>query len=649
MYKLVGSIKFRHTPNVFLDRLDNDVKNIKSSPKATVPADKTSNLYQLPVDEYMRLIQSSITSDYKKAPSTARNLIDDGTSTIASRLDLLGRQGIETMDSTGAFILLKDHKPNFETNLPRRLINPAKSCVGKISKTILDGINSSLRSHTSLNQWRSTGEVISWFQTHCEVGRSKFLQYDIEAFYPSISEELLDRAIMFAQSRIDISQHDIDTIKHSRLSLLFCPRGEAWQRKQSMFDVTMGAYDGAEVCELVGLYLLHRVLSLLPINTSGLYRDDGLIMIAGRGGRGLERIRKDMIALYRSEGLNITISAPSTSVDFLDVSLRSDGSFRPYRKADQITTYVHRLSNHPPSIIKNLPSMIEHRLNSISSNEEVFNAAKPYYEAALERSGYQNPSLNFVERPPPTSPTGGDQPPRESRRGRNRRRNITWFNPPFSTTVETNVARKFLELLDKHFPDNNPLHKILNRNCVKVSYSTMNNMERIIKNRNRQLMRQHMNVTDPQPRLCNCRPSTRSNCPLQGKCQLKGVVYKATISSPSTSEEWFYIGLTANTFKTRYNQHTHSFRHKADTELSRKVWELKEKGLDYRISWNVIKRGHPYKPGQRFCDLCATEKLEILRRSGDPRLLNERTELIRACMHKWPHRIGSNLRARNEN
>jgi hypothetical protein len=194
VYKLVGSIKFRHTPNVFLDRLDNDVKNIKSSPKATVPADKTSNLYQLPVDEYMRLIQSSITSDYKKAPSTARNLIDDGTSTIASRLDLLGRQGIETMDSTGAFILLKDHKPNFETNLPRRLINPAKSCVGKISKTILDGINSSLRSHTSLNQWRSTGEVISWFQTHCEVGRSKFLQYDIEAFYPSISEELLDRA-----------------------------------------------------------------------------------------------------------------------------------------------------------------------------------------------------------------------------------------------------------------------------------------------------------------------------------------------------------------------------------------------------------------------------------------------------------------------
>ena len=146
-------------------------------------------------------------------------------------------------------------------------------------------------------------------------------------------------------------------------------------------------------------------------------------------------------------------------------------------------------------------------------------------------------------------------------------------------------------------PPTNPLHKILNRNCVKVSY--MKNMERIIKNRNRQLLQQHVGVTDPQPSpLCNCRPQDRANCPLQGKCQMKGVVYKATVSSPSTSEEWFYIGLTANTFKARYNQHTHSFRHRADTELSEKVWELKKKGLEYRISWKVIKRGHPYKPGQ---------------------------------------------------
>ena len=166
-------------------------------------------------------------------------------------------------------------------------------------------------------------------------------------------------------------------------------------------------------------------------------------------------------------------------------------------------------------------------------------------------------------------------------------------------------------------------------------------MERIIKNRNRQLLQQHVGTADPQPRLCNCRPRDRANCPLQGKCQMKGVVYKATVSSPSTSEEWFYIGLTANTFKTRYNQHTHSFRHKTDTgtELSKKVWELKDKGLQHKITWKVITRGQPYRPGQRFCDLCATEKLAIIRNSNNKRMLNQRTELIRACMHKFPYKI----------
>ena len=40
------------------------------------------------------------------------------------------------------------------------------------------------------------------------------------------------------------------------------------------FDVGQGSYDGAEACELVGLYILSK-LEKLNINI-GLYRDDGL-------------------------------------------------------------------------------------------------------------------------------------------------------------------------------------------------------------------------------------------------------------------------------------------------------------------------------------------------------------------------------------
>ena len=67
--------------------------------------------------------------------------------------------------------------------------------------------------------------------------------------------------------------------------------------------------------------------------------------------------------------VSITISAPSTSADFLNVSLRSDGSFRPFRKADQVTNYVHRVSNHPPSIIKNLLAMIEYWTTSCQARK----------------------------------------------------------------------------------------------------------------------------------------------------------------------------------------------------------------------------------------------------------------------------------------
>ena len=43
---------------------------------------------------------------------------------------------------------------------------------------------------------------------------------------------------------------------------------------------------------------------------------------------------------------------------------------------------------------------------------------------------------------------------------------------------------------------------------------------------------------------------------------------------------------------------------------------------------------HPYKNGNKYCDLCTTEKVEIILRSKDPRLLNSRSEIMAKCRHK---------------
>ena len=46
----------------------------------------------------------------------------------------------------------------------------------------------------------------------------------------------------------------------------------------AMFDVTMGSYDGAEVCELVGIFILNILAKLFGKSNVGLYRDDGLVL-----------------------------------------------------------------------------------------------------------------------------------------------------------------------------------------------------------------------------------------------------------------------------------------------------------------------------------------------------------------------------------
>jgi hypothetical protein len=73
-----------------------------------------------------------------------------------------------------------------------RLINPAKSESGKLSKVILDKINSNLRQKLNSNQWRITQQVISWFGNINDKDRHSFISFDIVDFYPSISEKLLN-------------------------------------------------------------------------------------------------------------------------------------------------------------------------------------------------------------------------------------------------------------------------------------------------------------------------------------------------------------------------------------------------------------------------------------------------------------------------
>ena len=157
----------------------------------------------------------------------------------------------------------------------------------------------------------------------------------------------------------------------------------------------MGAYDGAEVCELVGSFLLYALSLKYNKRNIGLYRDDGLAVLRNVSGPNCEKIKKEFQKLCRQHGLKLIIKCNLKIVDFLDVTLNlTDSTYKPYHKPNDEICYIHKESNHPPSIMKQLPVSIETRLSKISSNEKVFNESVSIYQEALDKSGY-NHKLKF--------------------------------------------------------------------------------------------------------------------------------------------------------------------------------------------------------------------------------------------------------------
>ena len=92
----------------------------------------------------------NITKDYKIVNETLVDVVNKEAAVIAAKLDIENK--VETMSKTKAFISIKDHKNDFENNPKFRLINPAKSQIGHISREILQITNKLLRRSTELKK-----------------------------------------------------------------------------------------------------------------------------------------------------------------------------------------------------------------------------------------------------------------------------------------------------------------------------------------------------------------------------------------------------------------------------------------------------------------------------------------------------------------
>lgn len=159
----------------------------------------------------------------------------------------------------------------------------------------------------------------------------------------------------------------------------------------------------------------------------------------------------------------------------------------------------------------------------------------------------------------------------------------------------------------------------------------MSNVKTIISSHNKAQIKKASNQSDEVVDNCNCR--TKNSCPLEGNCNIRSIIYQAEVVTSHTTES--YIGLCDTSFKERYRNHICSFKneqYKNATELSKYIWSLKERKINYQIKWRKVKRARSYSNVSKKCNLCLWEKYFIICK---PQMstLNRRNELTSLCRH----------------
>ena len=258
----------------------------------------------------------------------------------------------------------------------------------------------------------------------------------------------------------------------------------------------MGSYNGAEICELVGLHILSFLGKVYGIQNVGLYQDDGLACLHKIGGAASDKIRKDMIETFQKNFcLKITVTTILKTGNFLAITFNlCTRKYQPYKKPNDTPTYISANSNQLPNIIKALPNNISKRISNIWSDKATFNNAASSYNDVLSASGHKE--------------------------------NLT--NQQDLTPSKKVRQRKIIK-------------------DVKVSYSCSPNFANIIKPHNHRILSEEK--TQDQPKF-NC--WQKDTCPLEGHCLDKELICWCILKENTTSDRVNYNSLTENTFKHRF-------------------------------------------------------------------------------------------------
>ena len=135
MIGMVKEVKFRKMRNNIQQKMYEDMRRFKESENIFVKSDKSGNLYEIEKGKYKQMMFKEVVKNYKKAPPDLEKELNSEAKILTHRLGIVGR--VEKYNTKNCFITIKDHESDFKTNPECRLINPAKTQIGRVSKIIV--------------------------------------------------------------------------------------------------------------------------------------------------------------------------------------------------------------------------------------------------------------------------------------------------------------------------------------------------------------------------------------------------------------------------------------------------------------------------------------------------------------------------------
>ena len=131
----------------------------------------------------------------------------------------------------------------------------------------------------------------------------------------------------------------------------------------------MGSYDEVEIYELVRIYILTRLATIIKKSDCGVYIDVGLVILRNVNGQQIDRTSRKTIQIFKDVGFSNDIETNSKVVEFVDIRFNlNSGTYKPYKKPNDPLLYISMSSTHLPKIINRLPRIISDRLSRDSSN-----------------------------------------------------------------------------------------------------------------------------------------------------------------------------------------------------------------------------------------------------------------------------------------